>query len=1083
MLYRVMGASGSGKTEYILSRLGEALNEGKKCFVIVPEQQSVEYESTICERFGDSSNLFCEVLNFERLPNRVARDFGGLAVNNIDKGGACALLSLVAESLKPSLKEYSSVASDPDFAMSLFALISRMKMAMITPDVLKNALGNASDDVRLMSKLEDISLIYSAYDKYFSEELFDPRDALTRLSNELREKPFFKNSCVFIDSYYTFTEQEYAVIKEIISQSDSVYVSFTVDSSRSFFNENDKAAKRVRMLSSCGCEDYVLGESKRAKTAYLRHIERNIWNNRAEALNGNDGSVKIISAKNRFDEAEAAASEILSFVRAGGRFRDVAVLAGNTDNYSSILESVFSRAEIPCFLSSKESLETKSLFSFLLSSLGVIIEDFSLKSMKRYIKSGYTDLTASECDVLLAYASSWKIRGKSWYGDNEWTLNPEGYSENDISDRGAKLLIRANKARNKVVPPLAALRETLLQKPLTVEKGMKALYNHLIAMSADEHLRLNAERYLKNGDRENSDREIQLWKLFINIIDQLVSTCGDREVTPKRLMSLLKLMCECYSLGAIPASSDSVMFGSASLARAGGRKMVIILGCNDGEFPASAGGNGFFDRVEAVKLEEFGIELADTVEKQLNTNRFHVYAALSAPTEKLVLIYPKSELGGEELRPSAACLSVEKMLPDLSVYEFSDSDMIYSRESVAAYYPSLADVDLKNRIAKSLVSTNTSFYNEMPSVKERESKIDFKEEAIYLSPTRFERYNLCPFSYFGEYILDLKEKKENQFASQEMGNFIHKLLDKFVSGCVSDGHFNAPDEIERKARVKALADEYLKEVIGEQATTDKRFMHIFDNMTKTVDLVAEDLCNEFSKSDFVPVGFEYRIGLKDCDIPAVRYEYNGKPVLMRGSIDRVDVAEIDGVKYARVVDYKSYNKELNLDLVREHGIDTQMLHYLFAYCNNNDAKPAGVIYYRATTPNISVTGRETPDEIKKMTSDAFKRDGIFLDDKSVVRAMNPDEVKLPVRFKNDGELAKNKRLVSEDGFLELSEIINSQVGSLAENVFNGNMNIAPNDCEGKKNPCEYCSLADICRMKNDKEVDIDESDVGSDENS
>ena len=367
MLYRVMGASGSGKTEYILSRLGEALNKGKKCFVIVPEQQSVEYESTICERFGDSSNLFCEVLNFERLPNRVARDFGGLAVNNIDKGGACALLSLVAESLKPSLKEYSSVAADPDFAMSLFALISRMKMAMITPDVLKNALGNASDDVRLMSKLEDISLIYSEYDKYFSEELFDPRDALTRLSNELREKPFFKNSCVFIDSYYTFTEQEYAVIKEIISQSDSVYVSFTVDSSRSFFNENDKAAKRVRMLSSCGCEDYVLGKSKRATTPYLSHIERNIWNNRAEALNGNDGSVKIISAKNRFDEAEAAASEILSFVRAGGRFRDVAVLAGNTDNYSSILESVFSRAEIPCFLSSKESLETKSLFSFLLS--------------------------------------------------------------------------------------------------------------------------------------------------------------------------------------------------------------------------------------------------------------------------------------------------------------------------------------------------------------------------------------------------------------------------------------------------------------------------------------------------------------------------------------------------------------------------------------------------------------------------------------------------------------------------------------------------------------------------------------------
>ena len=36
MLYRVIGASGSGKTEYIMSKLGDALKKGKRCFVIVP---------------------------------------------------------------------------------------------------------------------------------------------------------------------------------------------------------------------------------------------------------------------------------------------------------------------------------------------------------------------------------------------------------------------------------------------------------------------------------------------------------------------------------------------------------------------------------------------------------------------------------------------------------------------------------------------------------------------------------------------------------------------------------------------------------------------------------------------------------------------------------------------------------------------------------------------------------------------------------------------------------------------------------------------------------------------------------------
>ena len=102
MLHRIIGASGSGKTEYLLERLCDALEKGRQCYVIVPEQQSVSYESALCERFGDKVNLLCEVLNFERLPNRIARDYGGLCVNTIDKGGACALLSLVSESLRTS---------------------------------------------------------------------------------------------------------------------------------------------------------------------------------------------------------------------------------------------------------------------------------------------------------------------------------------------------------------------------------------------------------------------------------------------------------------------------------------------------------------------------------------------------------------------------------------------------------------------------------------------------------------------------------------------------------------------------------------------------------------------------------------------------------------------------------------------------------------------------------------------------------------------------------------------------------------------------------------------------------------------
>ena len=1081
MLHRVIGPSGSGKTEYILSRLGEALKKGKTCFVIVPEQQSVDYEAMLCDRFGDSVNLLCEVLNFERLPNRIARDFGGLAVNNIDKGGACALLSLVAESLGDKLSEYSAVASDSDFAQSLFSLISKMKMSLISPDMIKTSIGDAAlaDEPRLKAKLRDIALIYSEYEKNFGSELFDPRDALTRLGNELPSKPFFKDSCVFIDSYYTFTQQEYAIIKEIIAQSDSTYISFTTDYSRDFFKENERSCQRIGALAHGKFEDYITSTQKRTNSETLAFISENIWRNNAGEIPDDGSSVRMIAAKNRFDEAEAAAAQILEFVREGNRFRDITVLTGNTDTYSPIIDSVFSRAGIPCYMSAKEELSSKPLFSFIIASLSVVIEDFSLRSIKRYIKSGYTDLTAYESDALLNYASAWKLSGRAWYSESDWTLNPDGYREGDISARGAKQLETANVARRKVVEPLAALRDSLKEKKLTISKALRALYTHIISMNADEKLRINAERYLNNGNREESEREIQLWKLLINIINQLDSLCGDREVTPKRFLSLIKLMCDCYSLGAIPASADSVTFGSASLIRAGGSKMVVVLGVCDGEFPSAVSMGGFFDRTEASVLEQADLLLADTMEKQLNTSRFFVYSALSAPTDRLVLLCPRAELAGGELRPSSAWFSVEKMLKDIKIKEFSDKDLLYSPEAIAAYFPSLEDGELKSDIETALRSNNISVTCDFPQLTVRESRINSKEEILKLSPSKFETYIKCPFSYFGQYVLGLQRKKINEFSVSEIGNFAHKILDMFMRECVSTGRFICPSEHQRKALLSRLADEYLDSYIGAEAAADKQFMHIYSNMIKTVDIIAENLCEEFSASKFIPTGFEFKIGLgKESDLPPIEYDVAGKRVLLRGSIDRVDTYEANGVRYVRVIDYKTYDKAFSADLV-EYGMDTQLLHYLFAYCGKTDSKPAGALYYKAVLPYTAVNGSETPEDIKAELKKALKRSGILLDDPEIAYAMSPDLSFVPVTYsQKEGKLttrSKSKVLYTPEEFDSLSDSLKNQVKDLASNVFCGNMDIAPNDCDNKVDPCKYCPLGDLCRNKKNKEED-DESD-------
>ncbi len=1089
-----MGPSACGKTEQILNFLGTALNKGRQCYVIVPEQQSIEYETLLCNRFGSKVNLNCEVLNFERLPNRIAREYGNLAISNIDKGGACALLSLISEVNKDNLKEYSAVAADNDFANSLYSLISRMKMALITPDDIRTKSQSPAldNEPRLRAKLQDIALIYSEYEKHFADELNDPRDALTRLAQELPAKPFFKNTCVFIDGYYTFTGQEYKIIEEIIAQSANTYITFNLDVGhtpyREFFAENASCCQRVGKLAKGDCDDIYLSGNKRTSSATLKHIQNNIWENDAQIV-VNDGSLRMITAVNRFDEVEAAAAQILEFVMEGNRFSDIAVLASNTDTYSTIVDSVFSRAGIPCFMSAKEPISAKPLFSFLISSILVITEDFSLRSIKRYIKSGFSGLTNGESDALLNYATSWKLRGKAWYSQSDWTLNPEGYQEGDISNRGAKQLAAANTARYKIVEPLMALRESLKSKDLTVSKAVRALYTHAISMSADEILRQRAERILKNSDKESSDREIQLWKFFINIINQLDSLCGNHSVTPKRFLTLFRLMCDSYSLGAIPASKDAVTFGSPALLRAGGKKMVLILGVTDGEFPSAVSMGGFFDKIEASLLEGVDLVIADTMTKQLNTARFHVYAAFSAPTTRLLLLCPGAELAGGELRPSTAWLSVSNMVGKEQITAFTDKNLLYSAESIAASFPNLEDSPLKDKIATALINNGISYTAEYPQITDTESKINYKDDILKLSPTKFETYIKCPFSYFGQYVLGLKKKKINEFSMSEIGSFAHKILDMFMQECVSTGKFVAPDPNQRTQLLNRLTDEYLNQYIGAEARNDKQFMHICNNMVKTLDFVTENLCEEFTESRFIPSGFEFKIGLtKEPDIPAIQYDIDGKTVTLRGSIDRVDTYTKNGVTYVRVIDYKTYGKEFSADLVA-CGMDTQLLHYLFAYCEKTGGQPAGALYYKVIMPSVDFTGSESESELKEALRKSLTRSGIMLDDPEIAFAMSPtlsdkgSSTFVPVGYsKKDKKLTtrkKSKVLYTAEDFQTLSQELKEQVTSLADNVFCGNMDIAPNTYENKVEPCKYCPLGNLCRSKKDKEEEDFETDTSA----
>lgn len=83
------------------------------------------------------------------------------------------------------------------------------------------------------------------------------------------------------------------------------------------------------------------------------------------------------------------------------------------------------------------------------------------------------------------------------------------------------------------------------------------------------------------------------------------------------------------------------------------------------------------------------------------------------------------------------------------------------------------------------------------------------QAAVRLTPSRMDTYTYCPFSYFGRYVLGLKNSNKATFARPEIGTFVHALLETFVQGRMRDGVFAQPAPEEIDAEVERLTDAYL----------------------------------------------------------------------------------------------------------------------------------------------------------------------------------------------------------------------------------------------------------------------------------
>ncbi len=995
MLHFVIGRSGSGKTRRIREEIEKEIRGGgRDVLVLVPEQQTVAWETRMAAVLPPSANLRMEITNFTRLANAVFREYGGLADELIDEGSRALLVWRAMLSVWDELEVYragdganaganAGTGREDRSLPRLMRAIDDLKAAGITPqraeEALDELLRRDTDGEReepdpgngrgsrggLASRLHDAVLVYAAYEELLHRDRVDRADLLSSLEKNLRTHPYFRGKAVFIDSFFSLTAPEERILRHVFAQADEVWVSFACPADGGEDEEPGapemqfgevrtflKSATRLAARENKPVERVMLRENRRhPEGSVLARVERDLYRFGVDMKGefvSRETSAEVIRCADRYDEAEACASMIDRLLREGYACREIAVVARDMSTREGILDAVLRAHGIPCFLSESSALSHSPAVRLMLAALSVGAGGWQRRDIVRLLKTGLTPPTPADSpladlsdDAFESYIAVWNIRGRRMFAAPDgWTMNPAGYQP-EITGQGRVLLDAANEARARIIPPLERLLAVFDAGPAPVRDIAERLVLFAEEYEVEKGLSRLADTYRRIGMPREAMRAEQSWGAVCGILDKMVSVLGDTALDPGRFSGLFSRVAAALDVGTIPTAMDEVVLGSASGVRYDEAKCVLMLGTVDGEFPAAVTGeSSFFDDRDMMTLESVGLVLRSPDSAMQNAREaFMFYRTAASASEKLFLFAPTGE--GKSL--SSAAERIGRLAPNRSYGEMPLSEIVYHKETaeyLLARRTAPRERDLLLRLAGDRASdTRVSLTAGGDRIAEsmRESGPDMR-----LSQSRIETFLKCPFRYACQYRVRLAEEPRAEITPADVGNFVHCILERFFSEIPPERLPVPDDELRRTA--DGIIEEYvagLARATGGgllRGGSDGRLRWLFLRLSRHVTVFLRAVSDELAQSGFKPAAFELPIGIEQkgkTSVKPIRIPLpDGAEVSLDGIADRVDVWNApDGKQYIRVVDYKTGEKSFSMDRVAR-GLDIQTLLYLFSVWKN-----------------------------------------------------------------------------------------------------------------------------------------------------
>lgn len=1075
MINLLFGCAGSGKTRFITEKIKDSIEQERRTYLLVPEQQVFTAEKLLLE-LPYSAGLYFEIISFSRMCELVFSKFGGLGYNNVSGGARNLIMWQSIRTLHPSLDNYGETPADERLASLMLSTVDELSANSINTDGLDKVISKI-ERPDLKAKLSDISAVMEEYNANLQEALGEgaiaAENRFERLYESLRKNIFFSGADVYVDSFTDFTGIQHKILAEIMKQADNMCISVNVRERGYHASHTASATETVKRLtadaraSGRDFDDITLTGNTRTQSPQLKLLEKYLWDFSAKKENIPEipeelsRDIELIRCENEYEETECVALKILEARKNNMKYSDIAVVLRNPEERSGIINAVFSKYNIPFFISEKTGLTSTPASRFILSSLRCISKNYRLDDVLTLLKTGLCGVDDKDADLFEEYCRTWNIQG-STFTEKAWSMNPNGFVK-DKGDRANEILEAANKVRKILIIPLEELKIKFRAANKNATELCRALYSYMEDRELAQRLGELAELELEIGGISNvkeAGEIIRVYDALLSAISALCAILKNTELNVTEFTSALEIMLSHTELASVPALGDCVTIGSASTLRVENIKYAIVMEMCEGIFPALPRETGLLCEADKEKLGEYELTFKTRRARLMSDELFYVYRALTKPSEKLTVTTYTSSISGGKRNPSVtwhrlvALFGLEEESIDIkAIKEFSKK-----QEKI--------DVPSNDTASNPRSDAINS------DAKEAEQPLDIYEtispdiiraafaKGIYLSKSKIQNFVKCPMLYWSKHVLELRPRENAQVSANESGTLVHYVLEKLFDEIRDrDTHIlneKTPDEI--LALTNKWVDRYITET---NCPRTPALMFSFSKLRNMAYLMASDIYEEFSASEFKMFSFEQNIGHREGALKPFTIElaeYEGKPkIYLGGNADRVDTYTKDGVTYIRVIDYKTGNVAFDETKVPT-GADLQLPAYLFAIASDENKKKFTKDGKTFAAASLYVSAVESAGDI------SIARSGMIYNEADFLRAVNKD---LDYRYISTAaynaaqkdKLDSCSELFSEDKIKEMKKVLTSTVEETGKQIYSGVANRTPSP-----ENCKYCPLRASCSV-------------------